>query len=97
MSGTWSEELEGVYKAVGGYLKLELDLDKIKSARPKIAALLAEEAIGYLDALSGCCGGSGHELLGDIVDVVAPCKFERGQRVLAMSSMYIRINKSLKN
>ena len=41
VKGEWSDELEGVYKAIGGYLKLELDLEKIKSARPKIAALLA--------------------------------------------------------
>jgi len=38
----WSEELEGFYKVLGGVLKLKLDLDKIKSARPKIAALLAK-------------------------------------------------------
>ena len=43
VKGEWSEELEGVYKGIGAYLKLELDLEKIKSARPKIAALLAEE------------------------------------------------------
>jgi len=36
----WSKELEGLYKAIGGHLKLELDFDRIKSARPKIAALL---------------------------------------------------------
>jgi len=39
----WSKELEGIYKAIGGALKLELDLEKIKAARPKIAALLAAE------------------------------------------------------
>jgi len=55
------------------------------------------QAIDYLDALSGCCGGSGHELLGDIVEVVAPCnKFETGQRVLAMAPLYIRRMKCLK-
>ncbi len=43
VKGQWSEELEGVYKAIGGYLKLELDLEKIKAARPKIAAMLAGE------------------------------------------------------
>jgi len=43
VKGAWSEELEGLYKAIGGYLKLELDLKKIKSARPKIAALLAKK------------------------------------------------------
>ena len=39
----WSEELQGVYQAIGGYLKLKLDFEKIKAARPKIAALLAEK------------------------------------------------------
>ena len=44
VKGEWSEELKGVYQAIGGSLKLELDLDKIKSARPKIATLLAEKS-----------------------------------------------------
>jgi len=43
VSGVWSEELKGVYLAIGGALKLELDLEKIKSARPVIAALLVEK------------------------------------------------------
>jgi len=36
----WSKELEGIYRAIGGALKLELDLEKIKAARPEIAAVL---------------------------------------------------------
>ena len=43
VKGAWSPELEGVYKGIGEYLKLEMDLEKIKSTRPKIAALLAEK------------------------------------------------------
>ncbi len=43
VKGPWSEKLEGVYQAIGGYLQLELNFEKIKSARPKIAALLAEQ------------------------------------------------------
>jgi len=43
VSGAWSEELKGFYQAIGGALKLKLDLEKIKSARPEIAALLAKE------------------------------------------------------
>ena len=43
VEGAWSEELEGVYQVIGKGLKLELDLEKIKSARPKIAALLTKE------------------------------------------------------
>ena len=36
VKGAWSEELKGVYQAIGGSLKLELDFEKIKVARPKI-------------------------------------------------------------
>ena len=43
VKGEWDEGLEGVYKAIGGYLKLKLDFEKIKAARPKIAAMLARE------------------------------------------------------
>ncbi len=43
VKGEWDEGLEEVYKAIGGYLKLTLDMEKIKAARPKIAAMLARE------------------------------------------------------
>ena len=43
VKGAWSEELEGVYRSIGGSLKLELDFEKIKAARPRIAALLAKQ------------------------------------------------------
>jgi hypothetical protein len=43
VSAAWSEELKGVYQAIGGALKLELDLEKIQSTRPQIAALLAKK------------------------------------------------------
>ncbi|MCP4452460.1 MAG: hypothetical protein GY809_13445, partial [Planctomycetes bacterium] len=36
----WSEPREGSYEAMRGYLQLELDLERIKTARPKIAGLL---------------------------------------------------------
>ncbi len=42
VQGEWSEELEGFYQAIGRSLKLELDVENIKLARPQIAALLAE-------------------------------------------------------
>ncbi len=42
VKGAWSEELKAIYQAIGGSLKLELDFEKIKAARPQIAALLAE-------------------------------------------------------
>ncbi|MEA1952743.1 MAG: ankyrin repeat domain-containing protein [Planctomycetota bacterium] len=48
VKGAWSEELEGIYQAIGKYLKLDLDLEKIKSARPKIAALLAKNKKGHM-------------------------------------------------
>ncbi len=40
----WSEPLEGIYRAIGGYLQLELDLERIKVARPQIAAILRRAA-----------------------------------------------------
>ncbi|HUT11234.1 MAG TPA: ankyrin repeat domain-containing protein, partial [Thermoguttaceae bacterium] len=43
VSGAWSEELKGVYQVIGDTLRLELDLEQIKSARPKIAALLTKQ------------------------------------------------------
>jgi len=42
VAGEWSTELEGIYKLLAGIWSLQLDLDEIKSARPKIAALLAK-------------------------------------------------------
>ena len=41
---SWSEPLEGIYEVIGGYLQLELDLERIKAARPEIAAMLSREA-----------------------------------------------------
>jgi hypothetical protein len=43
VSSAWSKELEGVYQAVGRSLKLDLDFEKIKAARPQIAAMMAEK------------------------------------------------------
>jgi hypothetical protein len=43
VSGAWNEELEGVYRAIGSSLNLDLNLEKIKAARPQITALLAEK------------------------------------------------------
>ncbi len=39
----WSEEIEEVYQGVGEALRLDLDFERIRSARPQIAALLAEQ------------------------------------------------------
>jgi len=40
VSAPWSQELEGLYKWIGEILKLQLDIERIKAARPKIAAIL---------------------------------------------------------
>ena len=40
VKAAWSEELKGIYQTIEGVLQLELDLEKIKAARPKIAAML---------------------------------------------------------
>jgi len=40
VAGEWSQDLEGVYKWIAEILQLQLDLERIKAARPKIAALL---------------------------------------------------------
>jgi len=42
VAGEWSSELEGIYKFLARLWNLQLDLDHIKSARPKIATLLAK-------------------------------------------------------
>ena len=44
VSGDWSHELEGLYKFIGELLQIKLDIKKIKSARPKIAAILREHS-----------------------------------------------------
>ncbi|MHC4085854.1 MAG: ankyrin repeat domain-containing protein [Planctomycetota bacterium] len=40
VAGEWSQELEDIYKWIAELLKLQLDLERIKATRPKIAALL---------------------------------------------------------
>ncbi|MHC4890873.1 MAG: ankyrin repeat domain-containing protein, partial [Planctomycetota bacterium] len=40
VAGEWNEEMEGIYKYFEGILQIQLDLEKIKAVRPKIAALL---------------------------------------------------------
>jgi hypothetical protein len=40
VAGPWSQELEGLYRYIGELLQLQLDLERIKATRPKIAALL---------------------------------------------------------
>ena len=40
VAGNWTPELEGIYKWLAQLWKLQLDLERIKVTRPKIAALL---------------------------------------------------------
>jgi len=40
VAGEWGPELEGIYKWIAEILQLQLDIERIKAARPKIAALL---------------------------------------------------------
>jgi len=44
ISADWSPQLEGLYKSIGRSIGIELDLEHIKQARPKLAALLRERA-----------------------------------------------------
>ncbi len=40
VAGQWSQELEGIYKMVGGMLQMQIDIERIKKVRPTIAAIL---------------------------------------------------------
>ena len=44
VSADWSPQLEGTYKSIGDLVGIELDLARIKQARPKVAKLLREHA-----------------------------------------------------
>ena len=44
VSGKWSEPLAGFYRTISDGVDLELDLEKIRQGRPKIAELLREHA-----------------------------------------------------
>ncbi len=43
VSADWSPELERTYKYVGNLIDIELDLARVKQARPKVAELLREQ------------------------------------------------------
>ena len=40
VAGDWSQELEGIYTWIADLLGLQVDLERIKTTRPKVAALL---------------------------------------------------------
>jgi len=42
VAGDWTDELEGIYEMLAGVLKVELDLERIRVARPKVAAILRD-------------------------------------------------------
>ena len=42
VSGEWSQELEGIYNFFDSTLKVPVDLERIKAARPEVAVLLRE-------------------------------------------------------
>ena len=44
VAGEWSQELEDIYKWLAELWKLQLDLERIKAARPKIADLLRKHS-----------------------------------------------------
>jgi hypothetical protein len=44
VSAGWSPQMEGIYRSVGDLIGIELDLERIKQVRPKIAELLREQA-----------------------------------------------------
>ena len=44
----------------------------------------------YLRQQMHTCGGTGHEALGEVAEVVEPCRFRVGQRVLALSAAYVQ-------
>ncbi|MHC4643268.1 MAG: ankyrin repeat domain-containing protein, partial [Planctomycetota bacterium] len=44
VAGEWSKELEDIYKWIAELLRLQLDLERIKADRPKIAALLRKHS-----------------------------------------------------
>jgi predicted aldo/keto reductase-like oxidoreductase len=42
VSGDWSPELENVYKSIADMIGMEIDLPRVRQARPKIAKLLSD-------------------------------------------------------
>ena len=51
--------------------------------------------LDFLSQKRSLCGGSGHEIIGVVEQSVKPCSLRVGQRVLAMSPLYISYVKDL--
>ena len=45
VTAPWSKDVEGIYNYIGILLKMQLDMDRIKAARPGIAAMLHEASL----------------------------------------------------
>jgi hypothetical protein len=46
VAGEWNDDLEGIYKMVAGLWKLELDLERIREARPRVADIMRRHSGG---------------------------------------------------
>ena len=57
VAGSWSQELEGIYKWLAELWKLQLDLERIKATRPGIAALLRKSEDKTRDQLKEVTAG----------------------------------------
>jgi hypothetical protein len=40
VSGPWSEELDGLYEFLGAVFQMDLDIERIRTIRPEVNALL---------------------------------------------------------
>jgi hypothetical protein len=40
VAAEWSDEIQGILQFIAGLLKLEVDVERVEAARPKIAAIL---------------------------------------------------------
>eukprot|EP00755_Sulcionema_specki_P015224 Sspe_Gene.58774::Locus_32261_Transcript_1_1_Confidence_1.000_Length_2124::g.58774::m.58774/K00008/SORD, gutB; L-iditol 2-dehydrogenase len=52
--------------------------------------------IPYFWSKRGAVGGSGHETIGEVVEVKEPCSWKKGQLVLAMVTTYIQVVDSVR-
>ena len=69
VAGEWSQDLEGIYKWIAELLQLQLDLERIKAARPTIAALLRKsggKTAGQLTATSATAFRGSYFVNGEI-------------------------------
>ena len=53
VAGPWSPELKGIYSAIADALKMEVDLERVKTMRPVVAEILREHGGKTADDLAG--------------------------------------------